>query len=139
MKRSIDYLETREEIDIENLTYYGMSWGGVMAPIVGAVEERIKNIIILGGGLWTRGRPEINQINYISRAKKPILMLHGRYDATFPLETSIKPMYDLFGTPEDQKLLKLYDTDHIAPMNEYIKEILAWLDQQNRPLNPSKN
>jgi len=82
----------------------------------------------LGGGLTGLGRPEANQINYISRVKTPTLMLHGKYDTIFPYEASIKPMYDLLGTPEKDKKLKLYETDHIAPRNDFIKEILVWLD-----------
>ena len=37
-------------------------------------------------------------------------------------------MFDLLGTPKDQKVLKLCDTDYSIPRNELIKETLAWLD-----------
>ena len=66
--------------------------------------------------------------------KTPVLMLSGKYDTLFPYETSIKPMYDLLGTPPEYKELKLYETDHIPPMNEFIKEILAWLDNYFGPV-----
>lgn len=81
------------------------------------------------------GRPEVNQINYITRVKTPTLMLHGKYDTILPYETNIKPMYDLLGTPNEHKELKLYETDHIAPKNDFIKEILAWLDRYLGPVN----
>ena len=61
--------------------------------------------------------------------KIPTLMLNGRYDMTFPYETSSKPLFDLLGTPSMQKELKLYDTDHFVPRNEIIKETLTWLDK----------
>jgi cephalosporin-C deacetylase-like acetyl esterase len=128
-KRSADYLETREDINPQKLAYYGMSWGGTLGAIIPAVENRLQTTIILGGGLVGIGRPEANQINYISRVKTPTLMLHGKYDTVFPYETAIKPMFDLLGTPDKHKELKLYETDHIPPSNEYIKEILAWLDR----------
>ncbi len=128
-KRSIDYLETRQDINSNKFAYYGMSWGGVLGAIIPAVEERFKTTIILGGGLTGRGRPEANQINYITRVKTPTLMLHGKYDTLFPYETSIKPMFDLLGTPDEHKELKLYETDHIPPRNEFIRETLAWLDR----------
>ncbi|MHC4518452.1 MAG: protein kinase domain-containing protein, partial [Planctomycetota bacterium] len=48
--RSIDYLETREDIDNEKIAYYGMSWGARVGPIMLAVEERIKlGILVVGG------------------------------------------------------------------------------------------
>jgi hypothetical protein len=62
-------------------------------------------------------------------------MLNGKYDANIPYEKSSKPLYDLLGTPDELKELKLYDTDHIPPLNESIKEILAWLDKYLGPVN----
>jgi hypothetical protein len=56
-------------------------------------------------------------------------MLNGRYDSGFTYERSIKPLFDLLGTPDKDKDLKLYETDHIPPRVEFIKEILAWLDR----------
>ena len=41
---------------------------------------------------------------------------------------------DLLGTPEEHKKLKLYETDHIVPMNDFIKETLAWLDRYLGPV-----
>ncbi|MEN8154617.1 MAG: protein kinase [Acidobacteriota bacterium] len=134
LKKSIDFLETREDINSKKLAYYGMSWGGVMSVYISAVENRLKTTIILGGGVDVQKRPEVNQINYLKHVKTPILMLCGKYDSVFPCETSIKPMFDLFGTPEEHKELKLYKTDHIPPRNEYIKEILAWLDKYFGPV-----
>jgi hypothetical protein len=49
-------------------------------------------------------------------------------------ETETKPLFDLIGTPEDQKLMKVYETDHIPPKSEYIVEILAWLDRYLGPV-----
>ena len=54
---------------------------------------------------------------------------------SFPYETSVKPMYDLWGAPAEHKVLKLYEGDHFVPMNELIKETLAWLDKYLGPVN----
>ncbi|TEU08082.1 MAG: hypothetical protein E3I52_02455 [Candidatus Aminicenantes bacterium] len=62
------------------------------------------------------------------------MMINGKYDTLFPYETSIKPMFDLLGTPDEHKELKLYETDHIPPRNEFIKEILVWLDRYFGPV-----
>ena len=61
-------------------------------------------------------------------------MLNGKYDMIHPYETMVKPMFDLLGTPKDQKVMKLYDTDHYVPRNELIKETLAWLDRYLGPV-----
>jgi serine/threonine protein kinase/dienelactone hydrolase len=135
-KRCIDYLETRQDIESGKLAYYGMSWGSAWpGVIIPAMEERLKVSILLSGGLWDIGRPEVHPINYVTRVKTPTLMLNGRYDSGFTYERSIKPMFDLLGTPEKDKELKLYETDHIPPRVEFIKEILAWLDRYLGPVN----
>jgi predicted esterase len=133
-KRCIDYLETRQDIDSNKLAYYGLSWGGEMGAIIPAVEERLKASVLLSGGFFGRGRPEADQINYVTRVKTPTLMLNGKYDTIFPYEISIKPMFDLLGTPDEHKELKLYETDHIPPRKEFIKETLAWLDRYLGPI-----
>jgi dienelactone hydrolase len=131
-RRCIDYLETRPEIDTKRLAYFGLSWGGRYGPIITAVEERLGASVLVVGGMVGRRRPEVNQVNYVGRVKLPTLMLNGKYDLTFPYETSVKPMFDLLGT--DKKELKLYDTDHFVPRNEVIKETLVWLDRYLGPV-----
>src|SRR5271157_4300428 len=109
-KRCLDYLETRQDIDSKKLAYYGMSWGGELGAIIPAVEQRLEANVSLAGGLNGQGRPEVNQINYVTRVKIPTLMLNGKYDTLSPYEVSQKPMFDLLGTPLEHKQLKLYDT-----------------------------
>ena len=129
-RRSIDYLETRPELNMEKLAYLGFSWGGRLGIIISAVEDRIKlNILYLGGMPHRYAQPEAEYIHYITRIKIPTLMLNGQYDTIFPYETAVKPMYDLLGTPKEHKKLEVYPTDHFVPRNELIKETLAWLDK----------
>jgi serine/threonine protein kinase/dienelactone hydrolase len=133
-RRCIDYLETRPDIDSQKLAYYGLSWGGTLGAIIPAVEERLKVSVLIAGGFQETGRPEADAINYVTRVKIPTLMLNGKYDTMLSLETSAKPMFDLLGTPVEQKRQILYESDHIPPRNEFIKEILAWLDHYLGPV-----
>ena len=134
--RSIDYLETRPDIDSEKLAYFGFSWGGFMGAIIPAVEPRLKVCVLNAGGFYKNSRalPESDVINYVSRVTIPVLMLNGKYDMIFPFETSVMPMYDLLATPKRDKALKLYETDHLAPKNEVIKETLNWFDRYLGPV-----
>ncbi len=134
-KRCIDYLESRQDIDSDKLAYYGMSWGSSWPGVtILAMENRLKASVLLAGGLIDIGRPEVHPINYVTRVKTPTLMINGRYDSAFVYETSIKPLFDLLGTPDEHKELKLYETDHIPPRIEFIKEILAWFDRYLGPV-----
>ena len=127
-KRSMDYLESRDDINSQKIAFYGMSWGGNLGAIIPAVEERVKVNVLLSGAMFSHGQPEAKQINYITRVETPTIMLNGRYDSNAPYETSINPMFDLLGTPDEHKKLLVYETDHIPPKVEYMREILDWLD-----------
>lgn len=135
LSRSIDYLESRRDIDIDKLAYYGFSWGSWMGSIFLALEERIKvSIFYVGGFFPIKVPPEVDQINFVPRVTIPTLMLNGRYDYLLPLEALQIPMFRLLGTPEEHKRHKIYDTDHFIPRNERIKETLNWLDRYLGPV-----
>ena len=109
LARTLDYLATRPEFDRERLAYLGLSWGAKMAPIVGALEKRIKLFVLEGGGLGEGSLPEIAPVNFAPRDKAPTVIFNGRYDLVFPVETSAKPLLDLLGTPKQEKALILFD------------------------------
>ena len=133
-KRCIDYLETRQDIDSRKLAYYGMSWGGMLGAIIPAVEERLGASVLIAAGFSGSALPQAHQFSYVTRVRTPTLMMCGRYDTIFDVETSVKPMFDLLGTPEEHKRLLFSETDHIPPQNEFIKETLAWLDKYLGPV-----
>jgi serine/threonine protein kinase/dienelactone hydrolase len=127
--RTVDYLETRNDIDPDRLIYYGVSWGGAMGGIIPAVEKRLSGCLLLVAGLpFQRTLPEVETINYLPRIKMPVLMLNGRYDFFFPYETAQIPFYKLLGTPEKNKKIFVYEGGHIVPHTELAKETLIWLD-----------
>jgi eukaryotic-like serine/threonine-protein kinase len=131
-RRSIDYLETRPDIDSRKLAFYGMSWGGSLGAMIPAVEDRLAASVLLAGGIADRARPEAHPINYVGRVTIPTLMLNGRYDAM--IDIGIRPMFDLLGTPPAHKRFVLYESDHIPPRNEFIRETLIWLDRYLGPV-----
>lgn len=134
--RSIDYLQTRADVNIEKLAYVGYSWGAWMGNIILALEDRFKVAILTNGGLrenrWSK--PEVDPINFITMIRVPTLMLNGKYDYNFPYDLSVEPMYRLMGTPKEHKKLILYETDHFIPGIELIKESLDWLDKYLGPI-----
>lgn len=139
--RSVDYLETREDVDADRLAYYGLSWGAALGGTIPAIEERLRASVLVSGGLAVRHmglsvafRPEADPMNYLPRVRVPTLMINGRYDMILPLESAIRPMFKLLGPAPDVKELLLYDTDHIPPRNELIKETLSWLDRYLGPV-----
>ncbi len=130
VRRSIDYLRTRQDIAGDRLAYFGVSMGATIAPIVLAVERRFKTAILWSGGLpMTPRLPENDPINFAPRVVLPVLMLNGRDDFTFPVESSQEPLFRLLGTPPAEKQRGLYDGGHVFPFSRMIKDSLDWLDR----------
>jgi dienelactone hydrolase len=130
LRRGIDYLETRPEVSTKQLAYYGVSWGGAMGGLMPAVEPRIRVSVLYVAGLgFEQVRPEVDPVNFITRIRIPTLMLNGRYDFFFPVETSQVPMFRLLGTPPDQKRHVVEDGSHFVARTRLIQETLTWLDK----------
>ncbi len=134
-RRSIDYLETREDIDAERLGFWGFSWGGVLGSVLLAVENRVDAAVFHLGGLACRETtPESWEGSYAPRVKTPVLMLNGRYDTALPADTCARPLLELLGTDEEDKKLLVYETDHFIPEITLIKETLPWFDRHLGPV-----
>jgi serine/threonine protein kinase/dienelactone hydrolase len=130
LRRGIDYAETRPELSTGRLAYYGVSWGGAMGGLLPAVEPRISASVLYVAGLgFERARPEVDPVNFLPRIRVPTLMLNGRYDFFFPMETSQVPMFRLLGTPTDQKRYVVEDGSHFVARTRLIQETLTWLDK----------
>ncbi len=135
LSRSIDYLETRRDINPNELAYEGYSWGAAMGGILPAVETRFKALILISPGFFLQEQlPEVDQLNFAPHVKAPVLMLNGRYDFLWPPRISQEPMFRLLGTPTEQKRRVVYDTGHDVPRAEMIKESLNWLDKYLGPV-----
>jgi dienelactone hydrolase len=127
--RSLDYLQTRNDLVKNKFGYYGFSWGSAVAPVVCAVEKRFDAAVLhVGGFMMTKTLLEVDVLNYAPRVKIPVLMLNGKNDTFYPLETSQKPMFNLLGTDVKDKSMKVYEGGHIVPRSELMKESINWFD-----------
>ena len=83
--RTLDYLESRPDMDVARTAYFGFSAGGALSPMFLVLEPRLKAAVLRSGGLWFREvLPEVDWINFVPRVRTPLLMLNGRYDDLFP-------------------------------------------------------
>ena len=137
--RSVDYLETRPDIDTHKLGLFGISFGAVHGVRLVAVDSRFKVAVLLSGGLMFQP-VEINSRNFAPRVHVPVLMLNGRDDFLFPVETSQKPLFEALGTKEPDKKHVLYDGGHgnLVARPDLIGEILNWLDRYLGPVDPGQ-
>ncbi len=134
-RRSVDFVETRADLDTSRLAYLGVSWGGVFGGLLPAVEPRVGAVLLYVAGLeFQRALPEVEPINFLPRITVPVLMLNGRYDHYFPVETSQRPFFRLLGTPPQRKRQVIAEGGHYVPRNQVIAETLGWLDRYLGPV-----
>lgn len=130
LERTIDYLETRKDIDTRNIAFLGLSWGAQRGAMFTPFVDRIKVQILVSGGIeFPVAFPKPMGLSE-PYTTIPTLMLNGIHDSRFPVETHQKPLFDLIGTPAEQKRHVLYNAGHLPlPRAEMLREIMAWLDK----------
>ena len=129
-RRTFDYLGTRADVDTSRVAYFGYSFGGRVSPPVLAMEPRFKAAVLAVAGLkMERARPEVDPINFLASVRMPLLMLNGRYDFYFPVETSQRPFFNYLGTRPADKKWVVYPEAHTVPRTELVRETLVWLDK----------
>ena len=133
LRRGLDYLETRNDIDPGKIAYFGISSSAAEEGLVfAAVESRYRSVILIGGGLW-KGRfiPEVNPVNFAPHIRAPKLMLNGRYDEVYSYRIHSEPLYKLLREP---KRLAVFDGGHVPTLEVAVPIVDSWLDQTLGPV-----
>jgi predicted esterase len=134
-RRAIDYLSSRADFDSTHIGFFGVSWGGRIGPLIMAIEPRIRaGVLFVGGLAMGPARPEADPFKFLSHVTTPVLMLNGKYDQVFPVETAQRPMFQFLGTPADRKRYQVYEGGHFVPRTALIAETLQWYDRYLGPV-----
>jgi dienelactone hydrolase len=133
MGRTIDYLQTRPDVDIQRLGYLGVSLGGTSAVPAMTVESRFKVAVLISGGILpaaVTSSPLTDPVNFAPRIHIPVLMFSGRYDPYLTVEGSQQPLFRLLGSPPADKRYVQAEYAHVSPPRaELLREVLGWYDK----------
>ena len=135
LARSVDYLQSRPDIDVGKLGYYGLSYGAIHAIRFLALDKRFKASALVSAGALNLP-PEVNSWNFAPRYRVPTLMVNGKQDFLTPSETQQKPLFNALGTPAADKKLIQYEGGHFNPFTrpDLLGEILSWFDHYLGPV-----
>jgi len=154
LRRTVDYLESRKDIDKTHIIYAGASMGGILGSIFGGVEHRPKAFcLMVGGGNWKElisssdilaSMPlkskvaemgaeaekmfqDIEPLNFIGHmAPRPLLMLNGKQDTTVPPKCS----QQLFDAAKEPKKIVWFDAGHSLADPKVIPVLGGWMQEQ---------
>jgi dienelactone hydrolase len=127
--RSIDYLETRTDIDHSRIAYMGVSMSASLGVIFAALEDRLKAVILLDGGFYSETPlPGADQADFAPHLKAPTLLIAGKFDWIFLGKDALLRM---LGAPESDKRVRMLDTAHDVSEQrpDLVREVTAWLDR----------
>ena len=141
LRRSIDFLETRDEIDHTKIGFYGISLGGVIGTIFSGVDNRVKApVIALAGGnlnlmfgldAMKKETKEffgiIDPINFVEEiAPRPLLMINAENDEVIPPITSKL----LYKKGKDPKEIIWYPSKHRdLPIEKAYPDGISWFQE----------
>jgi serine/threonine protein kinase/formylglycine-generating enzyme required for sulfatase activity len=134
LRRGVDYLETRSDVDITRLAYVSFSKGSGSWLAFAAMEPRYRSVVLVGGGLdvkYVSALPEVNSINFAPRIRAPKLLLNGRYDEEHPWIRNALPLWRLLREP---KRLMLVEGGHLPPAELRVPAINEWLNETLGPV-----
>ena len=130
LRRGLDYLETRGDIDTKRIGGYAPSAGSILGLILAALENRYRALVLIGAGIPASYRAihaTANPINFASHIRAPKLVVQGRYDEDTPLRTATEPFFRLLTEP---KKLTLYEGGHVPSVEVMMSTTSGWLDEQ---------
>jgi cephalosporin-C deacetylase-like acetyl esterase len=141
LRRSIDFLETRPEVDSGRIGFFGISLGGIIGTIFCGVDQRVKvPVIALAGGnlslmfgmdaLTKEARiffSIIDPINFVeSITPRPLLMINAENDEVIAPITS-KLLYKKANQP---KKIIWYPSKHRdLPIDKAYPTGIQWFDE----------
>ena len=132
LMRSIDYLQQRGDVNMDQLGYHGFSSGAMLDGSLVAVEPRIRAAVFEAGGLSSRpprkDRAVLEPVHYLPRIQAPVLMLNGQADGIYPVKESQVPLFDLIGSPVKEHYVHP-GGHHMLPPEVKFAQMLPWFDR----------
>jgi len=128
-RRGLDYLETRKDIDSQQIGMYGYSLGGMMTYFLTGVDQRIKVSVACVAPPKERMayRREVVKPHNFVRAigNRPFLIMMGRTDPFYTVEEA-RQFYERIES--EAKEIVWYDSGHLLPM-EHIGKAIEWFEE----------
>jgi predicted esterase len=130
--RSIDYLQDRGDINMQQIGYLGFSSGANSDGSLVALEPRIRAVVFEAGGLddepLSTERAILEWRHYLPQIHAPALMINGEADPIYPVKESQEPLFGLLGSAIKEHYVHPRGHHMLPPQVKFAK-IVPWFDQ----------
>lgn len=153
LRRAVDVLASRSDVDPKRIAFVGMDYGAMHGSVLAGVEKRIKAFVLivpthryinwnslLNGDTFTmpyrKGMQSLDPISYISQASAPVLFQFSNADRFVAEEDALQ----LYTTAKEPKNIQWYKGDHEVSFPMGQNDRLEWLRGQLKlaPVEPDK-
>jgi formylglycine-generating enzyme required for sulfatase activity/dienelactone hydrolase len=139
MRRGLDYLMSRDDVDPTRIAFYGTSFGGpfFILPATESREKRYGAVMLLSAGIskWDDNDHILARpIDFAPLIQGPKLLVNGRYDEATPLKTSAKPLYELLTEPKND--MEIYEGAHWPGEKGAVEPASKFLDETFGAVQP---
>lgn len=125
---SLNYIDTRKELDRMRIGICGSSMGGTAALVKGATDGRVRALAL-------RSAPAEGYYEYARKVDIPVLIVQGDAD---PIMRESRILYEHLSG--GKKLVMIKGADHLYSKDEYLKEareaIVQWFVGELRSEDP---
>ena len=143
VRRAVDYLQSRDDVDDDKIGYVGWSAGARMGALISGVEHRIKAFDLIAGGAapvsaYVQNAPvdlqdelrtileSTDPIHFVALAKpSELLFQDGKQDEIVPEEA----LKQLAGAGSEPKEVRWYDSGHVPNTNMW-EDSRSWLAER---------
>lgn len=135
LRLGIDYLTSRDDVDMERLAYVTVSWGAGTRLTFAAVDDRYRAVVLIGGGIDERVKPtlpEADNVNFAPYLGVPTILINGRNDEEHPWFTRALPLWNLLSEPK--QLVLENGAGHVPPLDVRIPAINNFLNETLGPV-----
>ncbi len=146
LRRTVDVLIARPEVDPDRLAYVGRSYGGAMGGLLAGVEDRLQAYVLMvgdGGGVehtsepdeqgypnhrresWVKAMWPVEPLHFVGRAPPAALLFqNGFQDQLVPPRDAVR----YHEAASEPKRVLWYDAGHDLPLQAY-RDQIGWLQQ----------
>lgn len=148
LRRAVDFLQSRKEVDGKKICYMGESMGSILGGTFSGVEKRVRAVVLIvgGGGLQFLFETSllgmkkedikkavdtslffVDPLYWVDKiSPRPLLMVGALKDELMPHDATVR----LYEKAKNPKKIIWIDSKHVIDAKLFFPDMIAWMKEQ---------